>query len=77
MRPALAAAASAREGGRMDSEAEERMQQARYGRLSEGCGCQRACATHLVMLFFTLIMAIIWIVRNRAWELVITIEWPK
>ncbi|MBE7494634.1 MAG: hypothetical protein HS117_06795 [Verrucomicrobiaceae bacterium] len=48
----------------------------RYARLPEKGGCRRACALHFAMLGFTLVLAIIWIIRNRAWELEITVEWP-
>ena len=31
---------------------------------------------HLFMIAMMFVLAIVWIIRNRAWELVITIEWP-
>ena len=31
---------------------------------------------HLFMIAMMFVLAIIWIIRNRAWELEITIEWP-
>lgn len=49
---------------------------ARYAPVPEKGGCLHACAVHLVMLGITLVLAIIWIIRNRAWELEITVEWP-
>lgn len=49
---------------------------ARYTRLPESGGCRRACVLHLIMMGMMFVLAIIWIVRNRAWELEITVEWP-
>ncbi|MBK8091775.1 MAG: hypothetical protein IPK32_07290 [Verrucomicrobiaceae bacterium] len=47
----------------------------RYARLPESNGCRNACITHLVMMTLLFILAVSWIVRNRAWEYVIKIEW--
>ena len=49
---------------------------ANYSRLRERGGCRRACLMHLFMIAMMFVLAIIWIIRNRAWELEITIEWP-
>ncbi|MBL9130787.1 MAG: hypothetical protein JNG86_06285 [Verrucomicrobiaceae bacterium] len=55
---------------------EDRGPLSRYTKLPESSGCRRACITHLIMLSIMIVLAIIWIVRNRAWELEITVEWP-
>ena len=47
-----------------------------YARLPERGGCRRACLIHLFMLAMMFVLAVVWVIRNRAWNLVITIEWP-
>jgi hypothetical protein len=40
-------------------------------------GCGSSCLIHLVMLVLLFVAVIIWCIRNRAWELVITIIFPE
>ena len=50
----------------------------RYARQrDDGMGCGRSCLIHLVMLVLLVVAVIIWCIRNRAWELVITIIFPE
>lgn len=68
---ALVASAIPRQRCRVDEQP-----RANYSRLRERGGCRRACLLHLFMIAAMFVLAVIWIIRNRAWELVITIEWP-
>jgi hypothetical protein len=50
----------------------------RYARQrEEGMGCGSSCLIHLVMLVLLFVAVIIWCIRNRAWEMVITIIFPE
>ena len=48
----------------------------RYARQRHGMGCGTGCLIHLTMLGLLFVAFTIWCIKNRAWELVITIIWP-
>lgn len=48
----------------------------RYARQREGMGCGTGCLIHLTLLGLLFVAFIMWCIRNRAWELVITIIFP-
>lgn len=45
-----------------------------YDTLPESNGCKGACLIHLVLLGGVLTLLTMWIVRNKAWELEITLD---
>ena len=49
----------------------------RYARQRESSGCGPSCLIHAVMFGLLFVTFMIWCVRNRAWELVITVIWPE
>ncbi len=42
-----------------------------------GVGCRNSCLIHLAMLGLLGLAMLIWAVRNRAWELEVTVELPE
>lgn len=47
-----------------------------YANSFEGIGYARGCMIHLVLLGLLCIAALVWAIRNRAWELEVTVEMP-
>ena len=45
-----------------------------HNTLPESNGCKCACLFHLVLLGALLTVLTMWIIRNKAWELEITVE---
>ena len=41
-----------------------------------GAGCAGGCMIHLVLLGVLGLAAVIWVIKNRAWELEVTVEMP-
>jgi hypothetical protein len=41
-----------------------------------GAGCASGCMVHLVLLGVLGLLVLIWAIRNRAWELEVTVELP-
>ena len=42
-----------------------------------GVGCRNSCLIHLIMMGVLGLAMLIWAVRNRAWELEVTVELPE
>ena len=42
-----------------------------------GLGCRNSCLVHLIMMGVLGLAMLIWAVRNRAWELEVTVELPE
>lgn len=42
----------------------------------QGMGCARGCMLHLVLLGLLGLAALVWAIKNRAWELRVTVEMP-
>ena len=42
----------------------------------QGIGCRAGCMLHLVFLGMLGLAALIWAIKNRAWELSVTVEMP-
>lgn len=43
----------------------------------QGVGCRKSCLIHLTILGVLGLALLIWAVRNRAWELEVTVELPE
>lgn len=42
----------------------------------QGIGCGTGCMVHLTILGFLALAALVWCIKNRAWELSVTVEMP-
>jgi hypothetical protein len=42
----------------------------------QGIGCRTGCMLHLVFLGMLGLAVLIWAIKNRAWELSVTVELP-
>lgn len=42
----------------------------------QSLGCARGCMVHLTLLGVLALAVLIWAIKNRAWELSITVEMP-
>lgn len=42
----------------------------------QGIGCGTGCMVHLMILGFLALAALVWCIKNRAWELSVTVEMP-
>ena len=42
----------------------------------ERTGCAKGCMIHLVLLALIGFAALVWAIKNRAWELSVTVELP-
>jgi hypothetical protein len=47
-----------------------------YRESFQGIGCRTGCMTHLALLGLLCLAALVWAVKNRAWELSVTVEMP-
>lgn len=48
-----------------------------YRESFEGVGCRKGCAIHLMLLGVLALAMLAWAVRNRVWELEVTVEMPE
>ena len=42
----------------------------------QGIGCGTGCMLHLVLMGFLGLAVLVWCIKNRAWELSVTVEMP-
>ena len=42
----------------------------------QGIGCGTGCMLHLVLMAFLGLAVLVWCIKNRAWELSVTVEMP-
>jgi hypothetical protein len=42
----------------------------------QGIGCGTGCMVHLVLIGFLALAVLVWCIKNRAWELSVTVEMP-
>lgn len=42
----------------------------------QGIGCRAGCMLHLVFIGMIGVAALVWAIKNRAWELSVTVELP-
>lgn len=42
----------------------------------QGIGCGTGCMVHLVIMGFLGLAVLVWCIKNRAWELSVTVEVP-
>ena len=42
----------------------------------QGIGCGTGCKVHLVIIGFLALAVLVWCIKNRAWELSVTVEMP-
>ncbi len=42
----------------------------------QGIGCRTGCLLHLALMGLLAVGVLIWAVKNRAWELSVTVEMP-
>ena len=43
----------------------------------QGIGCGTGCMLHLVLIVFLGLAVLVWCIKNRAWELSVTVEMPE
>lgn len=43
----------------------------------QGNGCLSGCMFHLVCLAMLVLAGVVWVIKQRAWELTFTVEMPK
>ncbi|MDI1313376.1 hypothetical protein [Prosthecobacter sp.] len=42
----------------------------------QGIGCGAGCMVHVVLICFLGLAVLVWCIKNRAWELSVTVEMP-
>ncbi len=42
----------------------------------QGIGCRTGCMLHLALMGLLAVAALVWAIKNRAWELSVTVEMP-
>jgi hypothetical protein len=42
----------------------------------QGIGCGTGCMVHLVLIGLLALAVLVWCIKNRAWELSVTLEMP-
>lgn len=43
----------------------------------QGNGCLSGCMFHLVCMGLLVLAGVVWVIKERAWELTVTVELPK
>lgn len=43
----------------------------------QGNGCMTGCMFHLAMVGLLVLAGVVWVIKERAWELTVTVELPK